>query len=264
MDLHVVSGGIGKQIAFTSILNKLKEKVCVASAFPKIFEDISFIEEVYPFPSLENPVNRITYNSFENIKHVEPYFNNFLKGDRHIIDAYHECYNLNCDGLYHNCDFSAEQIHYYSKFIDELEDFILVQFTGSDKTNSLVMSRNLNDKTAQEVINIINHDLKLKVIDVNDGQSRYENVFVPRKPVQYRQYLLMMRYCKSFISIDSCLNHMSAYKNRPVGGVCLWRDKDYAKLFSYPHNSNIMSDLPLKMNFKSQIVVDNLQDILKG
>ena len=79
MDLHVVSGGIGKQIAFTSILNKLKEKVCIASAFPKIFEDISFIEEVYPFPSLENPVNRITYNSFKNIKHVAPYFNNFLK-----------------------------------------------------------------------------------------------------------------------------------------------------------------------------------------
>lgn len=263
MDLHVVKGGIGKQIAFTSILDKFKDKVCVASFYPRVFEDISKVEEIYPDPSIEMIANKLIYSGFDNIKYVEPYFNNFLKGEMHLIEAYHECYNLRCDGLYHNCDFSDEQIHYYSRFIEELGDFILVQFTGSDKTNDLVMSRNLNFKTAQEIINIICHDLKLKVIDVNDGQSIYENTFVPRKPVNYREYLLMMRYCKSFISIDSCLNHMSAYKNRPVAGVCLWRDKDYSKLFSYPQNSNIMSDLPLKMSFKTQIIVDALNDILK-
>lgn len=263
MDIHILKGGIGKQIAFTSILDKLKEEICVSSKYYRLFEDIPIVKGLYPEASIEIVENKRIFNCFNKIHYVDPYFSNFLKGHMHIIEAYHEVYGLKCDGLYHNCDFSAEQIHYYSKFIQELGEFVLVQFTGSVKSEKILLNRNLDQKTAQQIIDILKYDLKLNVVDVNEGQSIYKNTFSPRKSIGYREYLLMIKYCKGFICIDSSLNHMSAYKKNPAKGVCLWRDEYYSKLFRYSHNTNIMSKLPLKMTFDAQDVIDAYQDTAK-
>jgi len=262
MDLHVVHGGIGKQIMFTSILNKLKEKICVATVWDKVFINHPMVECVYPDYGWGNYGMSKFYNQFENIIHVEPYFGNFLKAENHLIKSYHDKLNLPFDGLYHTISFSQEEEKYYSHFIDELDDYVLVQFIGSDKDFNRKLdelgSRNLKLDVAQEVINILSKDLGKKVIEVNNGETQFKNTFIPRKAPQYREYLLMTKYCQSFISIDSCLNHMSAFKDNPKKGVCLWRDTEYGKLFEYPHNSNLYSELPLQMKFNAQTLVDEL------
>jgi len=262
MDLHIVHGGIGKQIMFTSILNKLTEKVCISTYWDKVFINHPMVETVYPDYGWDNYNMSKLYREFENIIHVEPYFGNFLKAEKHLIEAYHEKLNLPFDGLYHTVSFSQKEEHYYSKFIEELNDYILVQFTGSDKDFNRELnqlgSRNLDLDNAQEVINILSRDLGKRVIEVNNGNQQFENTFIPRKIPQYREYLLMTKYCQSFISIDSCLNHMSAFKTTPKKGVCLWRDPEYGKLFEYPHNTNLYSNLPLQMKFDAKTIVDEL------
>tara|TARA_R100001460_G_scaffold107408_1_gene156135 strand:- start:34 stop:828 length:795 start_codon:yes stop_codon:yes gene_type:complete len=263
MDLHVVSGGIGKQVAFTSVLNKFDEKVCVSSHWPDVYKDNIHVEEVYPSTHLSHHGNEFLYKNFKNIIHVEPYCGNMLKGGMHLIEAYHEKLGLKCDGLYHTVNFSKESERYYSKFIEELEDFVLVQFTGSDKGEYLLGDRNLNKELSQEIINVIRFDFNIKVIDVNEGQTIYENIFTPRKQPQYREYLMMMKHCKTFIGIDSSLNHMSAYQSNPISGLCLWRDKAYAKMFEYPHNTNIYSKLPAKMNFDKNYLFDCVDKLFK-
>lgn len=262
MDLHIVHGGIGKQIMFTSILNKLTEKICISTYWNKVFINHPMVESIYPDYGWDNYNMSKLYREFENIIHVEPYFGNFLKAEKHLIESLHEKYNLPCDDLYHTVTFSEEELHYYKKFVEELGDYILVQFTGSDKDNNKSLndlgSRNLDLKVAQEVINILSKDLGKRVIEVNNGNQQFENTFIPRKIPQYREYLVMTKYCQSFISIDSCLNHMSAFKDNPKKGVCLWRDTEYGKLFEYPHNTNLYSELPLQMKFNAQTIVDEL------
>jgi len=262
VDLHFVQGGIGKQIAFTSVLNKLKEKVCVSTFWNKIFINHPMVECVYPEYGWGNYSMFKFFQEFENIIHVEPYYGEFLKGKKHLIECYHDKLGLTFDGLYHTVTFSEEEEHYYSKFIEELGDYILVQFTGSDKDFNRNLdelgSRNLDLETAQEVINILSKDLGKKVIEVNNGNQQFENTFVPRKTPEYREYLMMAKHCQSFIGIDSCLNHMSAFKDSPKKGVGLYRDKEYGMLFEYPHNINLYSKLPLKMKFDAKNIVDSL------
>lgn len=262
MDFHVVHGGIGKQIMFTSTLDKITEKICVSTYWDKVFINHPMVESVYPDYGWGTYDMSKFYREFKNIIYVEPYFGNFLKGGQHLIESYHEKLNLPFDRLYHTVTFSKEEEHYYSKFIEELGDYILVQFTGSDKDFNKELnalgSRNLDLNTSQEVINILSRDLGKRVIEINNGNQQFENTFVPRKKLEYREYLLMTKYCQSFIGIDSCLNHMSAFKDAPKKGVCLWRDSEYGKLFEYPHNINLYSELPLKMSFNSQRIVDQL------
>lgn len=262
MNLHLVQGGIGKQVMFTSVLDKLTDKICVSSYWGDVFKNHPKVETIYPDYGWGGYGMKKFYQSFDNIVFAEPYYGKFLKGEIHMIEAYHEKLNLKCDGLYHTVTFSEEELHYYSKFIEELGEYILVQFTGSDKDagkelNSLG-ARNLELDVAQEVINILSKDLGKKVIEVNSGEAQFENTFAPRRIPRYREYLIMTKYCQSFISIDSCLNHMSAFKDQPKKGVGLFRDEEYGKLFEYPHNINLYSKLPLQMKFKSQQIVDSL------
>lgn len=265
MDLHIIRGGIGKSIAFTSILDKLTEKICVAAYWENIFKNVPNIEAIYPSYEWNNYGLNTFYQMFDNIFHREIYFGNFLKGNKHLIEIYHEEFNLPFSSLYHNVEISEEKLYYYSKFIEELGDFVLVQFIGSDLDRGIKLeelgqfgSRSLRKETSQEIINILSKDLGKKVIEVNNGKCNFDNTFVPRRLPEYFEYLVMTRYCQSFISIDSCLNHMSAFKNDPKKGVCLWRDREYGKLFEYPHNTNLYSELPLQMKFNAQSVVDEL------
>ena len=262
MDLHILNGGIGKQIMFTSVLDKLDKKICVTTVWDKLFLNHPMIEGVYPDIGWGAYDMKKFYDNFENIIYIEPYFGNFCKNKQHLIEAFHEKLNLPCDELYHTITFSDKEERYYSKFLQELDDFVLVQFTGSDrdlnKDLNQIGGRNLELDTAQEVINILSRDMGMKIIDVNNGDAQFQNTFVPRIVPQYRDYLIMTKYCKSFISIDSCLNHMSAFKNTPKKGVCLWRDAEYGKLFEYNHNINLYSELPIKMKFKAKNIVDSL------
>lgn len=265
MDLHVVHGGIGKQIMYTSVLDKLKEKVCISTFWNKVFINHPMVECVYPDYGWGNYSMNKFYKHFENIVHVEPYFGSFLKGEKHLIECYHDKLELPFEGLYHTVSFSEQEEHFYSKFITELDNYVLVQFTGSDKDFNKELnelgSRNLDLGVAQEVINILSKDLGKRVIEVNNGNQQFENTFIPRKTPEYREYLLMTKHCQTFIGIDSCLNHMSAFKGNPKKGVCLWRDSDYGKLFEYPHNINLYSNLPLQMNFTPKQIIDNFLTI---
>lgn len=261
LDLHIIDGGIGKNIMFSSILDKLNKKICISSFWHNLFNDHPVIEACYPNYGWDYYGMKDFYNRFNEIVFTEPYFSNFLKRETHCIEAYHKLLNLKFNGLYHNLHFSNEEIQKTKKFVEQLGDFILVQFVGSDKDfnkdiNALG-SRNLPLETGQEIIDIIVKDLGISVLEVNNGALNFNNTLVTQR-LQAKDYCLLTIFCKSFVSIDSCLNHMSAFKNNPKKGVCLWRDFEYAKNFEYNHNINMYSEFPLKMKFDSKKIVDKL------
>tara|TARA_E500000318_G_scaffold90144_1_gene87902 strand:+ start:189 stop:1007 length:819 start_codon:yes stop_codon:yes gene_type:complete len=261
LDLHIINGGIGKNIMFSSILDKLENKICISSYWHNLFNNHPVIEACYPDYGWDYYGMKQFYDNFDNIVFTEPYLGNFLKRKTHCIKAYHELLNLKCGDLYHNLHFSNEEIENTKKFVQQLGDFVLVQFIGSDKDfnkdiNALG-SRNLSLETGQEIINIIVNDLGLSVIEVNNGILNFNNTLATQK-LEARDYCLLTYFCKSFISIDSCLNHMSAFKDHLKKGVGLFRDSEYGVLFEYPHNINLYSKLPLKMKFDAKTIVDEL------
>jgi len=266
LNIYLTQGGIGKTIAFTSILDKLNEKICISSPWGAVFNHHPNVDTIYPFYDWNQITNKIFYKHFNEIIYHEPYYGEFLKGNFHLIEAFHQKYNLKYDGLYHNVVFSEEENTYYSDLSKQIGDFVMVQFVGSDadfnRDINEIGTRNLDIPTAQKLINILRFDFKLSVIDVNNTNSFFENIYQPPHPLLYRDYLNLLRFSKTFISIDSCLNHMSAYKDTPKKGVCLWRDEDYGKLFQYNHNINLYSDLPFTMRFNVNNICEKVEKIL--
>lgn len=266
MNIYITQGGIGKTIAFTSILDKLNEKICVSSSWGAVFNHHPNIDTIYPFYDWNQITNKIFYKHFNEIVYHEPYYGEFLKGNLHLIEAFHKKYNLKYDGLYHNVVFSEEENTYYSDLSKQIGDFVMVQFVGSDADFNInlneIGTRNLDIPTAQEIIDVLRFDFNLSVVDVNNTNSFFKNIYQPPHPLLYRDYLNLLKFSKTFISIDSCLNHMSAYKDTPKKGVCLWRDEDYGKLFQYNHNINLYSDLPFTMRFNINNICENVEKIL--
>ena len=90
MNTYIIEGGIGKQVAFTAIINALvkkdKEKIQIFSPYVDIFGGNTNVK--YALDSNTIPVHDKRILDSQNICYCEPYKANFLKGDHHIIQSY--------------------------------------------------------------------------------------------------------------------------------------------------------------------------------
>ena len=90
MNTYIIEGGIGKQVAFTAIIDALvkkdKEKIQVHSPYVDIFGGNTNIK--YALDANTIPVHDKRILDSQNICFCEPYKANFIKGDHHIIQSY--------------------------------------------------------------------------------------------------------------------------------------------------------------------------------
>ena len=90
MNTYIIEGGIGKQVAFTAIINALvkkdKEKIQILSPYVDIFGGNTNVK--YALDANTIPVHDKRILDSQNICYCEPYKANFIKGDHHIIQSY--------------------------------------------------------------------------------------------------------------------------------------------------------------------------------
>ena len=90
MNTYIIEGGIGKQVAFTAIIDALvkkdKEKIQILSPYVDIFGGNTNIK--YALDANTIPVHDKRILDSQNICYCEPYKANFIKGDHHIIQSY--------------------------------------------------------------------------------------------------------------------------------------------------------------------------------
>ena len=98
-NLYFVYGGLGKQIAFTAIINGLyeqeKNKICIGSSLYPVFKYHPKVVRQFLYDnSFLTDTSHYHYKKYKNIICGEPYNSNFLKGDTHLIDSYAELYGV--------------------------------------------------------------------------------------------------------------------------------------------------------------------------
>jgi len=90
MNTYIIEGGIGKQVAFTAIIDALvkkdKEKIQIHSPYVDIFGGNTNIK--FALEANTIPVHDKRILDSQNICYCEPYKANFIKGDHHIIQSY--------------------------------------------------------------------------------------------------------------------------------------------------------------------------------
>lgn len=252
MKIYVVQGGIGKHVMFSSLINKLcelnEEKIIVVSAYPDLFK---FHPKVEKSATFDTPgfYDEYIKNTDNMIIHREPYISDYVKGNTHLIEQWAKLlgveYNNDLPDIYVD-DFAVEEAE---RFIKDFPDFILVQFSGGqsplmiDRNIPFISQGQIRDyprELAQEVVDklkkvypkysIINYALP------NEGTYNLEGCEHLESP--YLFYVCLLKYCKTYVCIDSSLQHFAAELHNEKKGIVIWGSTD-PKCLGYEKNINI-------------------------
>ena len=208
------------------------------------------------------------FNNYWNVFYNEPYKSNFLKGDCHIIDYWRQMYDLpDNDDRRPNFYINERREKELEKDILKLGKFILVQFTGGQGVkmeNYDLENYGRNYNQGQEVVNLLREALPGVNIIVFGHDNEQEPLLNTKafnnfggnpKFVDKIDFMILAKYCVSFISIDSSLQHMCSNKPFNKKGVVLWGTSK-PEMFGYTQNKNLISDYPYCVEIDPKKIVD--------
>ncbi len=250
MNTYIIEGGIGKQVAFTAIIDALvkrdKEKIQIYSPYVDVFGGNTNVKFALDANTIPQHDKRILDS--DNIFYCEPYKSNYLKGKIPLIHSYCKLFGIKYLETMRPKMFTD---HYkeQSKTTAGDDDFIVIQFSGGQAPAGFVPqnaylggndpTRNYHPFFVKKVIDFIKEKYKdLKILNFSlPNEPSYEETEKPNL-IPYAQWheILKLPNCKGFISVDSCLNHFS----RSVGrrGVVIWGGTRWTQL-GYKQNANI-------------------------
>lgn len=234
MNIYIVNGGIGKHIMFSSIIEKLAatEKIIIVSSYPELFKFHPKVERSSTFyePGFYDQYIKDTDN---NIIYHEPYFSNYVRGKTHFIrelaNLHGVDYTDDTPDIFID-DFAVEEAE---RFIKNFPEFIITQFSGGqspinfDRNRPFINTGQIKDypgNLAQELVDKIKEKYPTMVI-LNyalPNEATYNLTGCIQIEAPFLFYVCLLKYCKSFISIDSSLQHFAANRYNIKKGVVLW------------------------------------------
>jgi len=266
LNTYVVEGGIGKQVAFTSIIPALKQRdqetIQIWSPYVECYGYNPNVKMVYDMGSIEISDPRILAS--DNIIYFEPYKSNFAKGREHIVESF-----CNLTGIEYNYKMRPRlYTEHLKESVDEwlkekeINKYILVQFTGGQTPLQYApgkeyVSSNLGKNYPLYFANYIVAKLiekyQVTVIDCSLPNEPYIPGTV-KCDLHWSQIHEMMKDAEGWVGIDSCVNHFSA--STGVSGVAIWGNTRWNQ-FGYMHNKNLT--FHQKKEFNDYFIAD-IQD----
>lgn len=253
MNIYIVQGGIGKHVMFSSLIEKLSdrdaEKIIIVSAYPDLFKYHPRVEVSATFHE-EGFYDKYVNGTNNNIIYREPYFSNYVKGDIHFIKVLAELLEVEYDNDLPDIYVDNFAVEESSRFVENFPNFIVTQFSGGQSPINFDPNRpfiqtagQMKDYTrerAQDVVNIIKKDYPdyaiLNYALPNESTYNLEHTFHIESP--YLFYVSLLNYCKTYIAIDSSLQHFAANRYNKNKGIVLWGSTD-PKSLGYEKNVNL-------------------------
>jgi len=258
----IIHGGIGKNIAATAMLPLVKNahpdcKIIVITGYPDIFLYNPHVFRVYNFA---NPLN--VYDDYHDCSLViagEPYLDfGYLKKKRHLIDAFASMWNL------HKSCVTSKVPHIFllkkelesaNSFLESISDkgkpVVMFQWAGGflapsqecqcdekdvrkrfDIGRQRAYRRGLSIELAQKIADRLSEKYTVLCVQTPD-YPKLEGTKITNIPL--RGTFAVLSKVKSFIAIDSFLQHASAALNKR--GLVLWGGTS-PNLLGYAHNLN--------------------------
>ena len=246
LNTYIVEGGVGKCVAFTSLIPKLRKKSEIQIYTPYIDcfagnPDVKLaLEESLP---LQDP--RIMAS--DNIYYSEPYKSNFQFGKQHLIESYCKLHNVDFDKSMKPKIYTDRHKDSVKEWLDknEIKKYILIQLSGGQSKwnyadgvqyQNINPNRNYQPFLAQQLVNMLLEEYKDTTIIncVLPNEPHYQGTI--RCDLHWSQIHEMLKGSEGFISIDSCLNHFSASAEKH--GVVIWGSTRWTQ-FGYSHNKNL-------------------------
>lgn len=263
-----ISGGVGKHVAFTSLLPFIKKKyenIYIITPYPDLFNGNPYITKINPNTDLYFYKNILLKDSTKIVM-SDPYDQEtFIKKERHLLEIWAEM----CDIKIENGMNLKTEIYMHEnekfvidKVVNEIRDstkdrFIMIQLNGGQSPNHFEQKGmeefsfyNENSKRHYPFDYYVELIKKIKDIYPDYVILRYglSNEPIPyeigklvatMKPaVHYKNYYWLAKYAKHVICIDSSLQHLTAGV-KP--SVVIWGDTR-PEHFGYSIHKNITED----------------------
>tara|TARA_R100000773_G_C4220096_1_gene118712 strand:- start:1236 stop:2048 length:813 start_codon:yes stop_codon:yes gene_type:complete len=265
--LYIVTGGLGKNVAFTSILKDLyekhKSKICIEATFPIVFYNNPYVASSNPLQC--SPVSRIGqrdhYAQYETINGNEPYYSNWLKKDKHLITSFQELNNLPVQESLPEIYWRADLESKLQDVISKITPFIIVQFSGGPSNQEYNFGLLRDYKQGQNLINSIKQfrpDLNILVFG-SDNLNYEQTLKMDFKLTE--QYFILSKYCMSFIGIDSALQHFASNHLINKRGLVLWGETS-PQQFGYNKNINMLSETPHTVDINVNNILENFKQLI--
>jgi len=262
LDTYVVEGGVGKCVAFTSLIPKLRKKSEVQIYTPYIDCFAGNPDVKMAFESTL-PLQDPRIMASDNIYYSEPYKSNFQFGKQHLIESYCELHNVEFDKLMKPKIYTDRHKDSVKEWLDknEIKKYILIQFSGGQpkwnygenvQYQNINPNRNYQPFLAQQLVNMLLEEYKDTTIIncVLPNEPHYQGTI--RCDLHWSQIHEMLKGSEGFISIDSCLNHFSASAEKH--GVVIWGSTRWTQ-FGYSHNKNLQFHMDNK--WEEEKFIDN-------
>lgn len=241
-----LEGGIGKHVMFTAMIDELHKKYGkfnVLSAYPDVFKGNPKIKKAY---SLDNFMEDPRFTRDNDVVYTEPYKSNFVfEKERHLLEFWTKQL-----GIKHSKDMKPNIVSRgifkidAKKIADDINKehngFIILQFTGGQSPyemsnpngpapygqNPMINQRNYPHELVVELVEKIQKEYPdLKILMYSLPNEHPEIPGTERLNLEYMTYVELLRYAKTFVSIDSSLSHMATAVDKK--GIVLWGGISY-------------------------------------
>lgn len=253
MNIYVIQGGIGKHVMFSSLIKKLSEKsdgkISIISAYPDLFK---FHPNVVKSASFHEPgfYDEYIKDTDNDIIFHEVYYSNYIKGKTHFIE---ELAKLN-DVKYENDlpdiyvdNFAIEET---KRFLENFPKFIVTQFSGGQSPVNFQANQPFFNQGGQlrdyprDLAQGLIYKIKEKYPDYtilnyvlpNESTNNLDGTIQIEAPFLF--YVGLLKYCDSYIGIDSSLQHFAANRYNTKKGIVLWGSTS-PKCLGYEKNINL-------------------------
>jgi hypothetical protein len=254
-----VDGGLGKNVAATALVVSIKAKwnlpLIVIASHMEPFYGNPLVDRLHTYRNLSYLYADYFADRAVQILSGEPYMHSSYLTGSHIIEVWREMFGLPTCDVAQPCLFidAAERewaLTYLAGMKIQPEKLILLQWQGGAAPPapgqcSAQQRRTLRRVTAQALYDGL-VGMGYDVISMQlPSQPQLERCLVPTAgrgqdgqplPLNPRQALALVSVCKSFVGIDSFVQHAAAALGKP--GIVLWGGTDPRNL-GYPEHKNL-------------------------
>lgn len=228
-------GGIGKNIMATAVIRAIKKvhpklNIIVMAGTPEVFMNNPNVKRTFHFQNALHFYDDWVNDETCFVK-AEPYLHyDYIQKSRHLVECWCDMIGVPCDGIQPDIYLTPNEIEAGKIFTDE-KDLVLVQWIGGpipdkkdqrsikDKLASMYR-RSMPQAQAQEIVNYF-HDKKYTVLDV--GHNNFPDLLNTKRPqLPIRAVLSLLAYAKTFVGIDSFIQHAAAAHQINKQGVVVW------------------------------------------
>ena len=250
----LLGGGMGKMICVTALLPKMQEKygdIILVNPYPEVF---MYNPHLYRNLTYHEKYLYEDYVQDVNVISGEPYLTKEYRFERkHLIEAYCKVFDLEYSATTLPEIYLSPEEETFGQGHASQGDYILMHVTGGtsyyspqNANNKPVKSRDWDIPIAQEFVTAFKKKYpNIRVVQVAlQTEPQLKDVIVTNLPS--RMIFPLVKYAKTFVSIDGFVGHVSAAFNKK--GVVLWGGTDPKRL-SYPHNTNMVLDYKCSLPF---------------